>query len=64
MVLGTAAATSLSLQGSVTGRLIDGETKLPLCFAEIRLIPKPAPSDLAGIKDESDTSNPPEPHLM
>jgi hypothetical protein len=55
---------SLSLQGSVTGRLVDGETKLPLCFAEILLVPNPAQSNLAGTENEPDTSNPPKPHLV
>jgi len=37
---------SLSPHGSVADRLVDAETKLPLRFAEIRLIPKPTQAEL------------------
>jgi hypothetical protein len=54
---------SPSTTGSVIGHVDCEETKLPVRFAQVRLIPRPADADLVGIGERTVTSNPPKPYL-
>ena len=53
----------LSATGSVTGQVDYEETKLPVRFARISLVPRPTDQDLSGVENQTVMSNPPKPHL-
>jgi hypothetical protein len=50
--------------GSVMGYVDCVETKLPVRFAEILLVPIPTDADLSGVGDQTAVSNPRGPHLQ
>lgn len=49
--------------GSVIGYVVYDDMKLPVRFAEIRLVPKRTEADRVRIEEETNASNPPKPQL-
>ena len=54
---------SSALTGSVIGYVVYDETRLPVRFAEIRLVPKRTEADRVRIEEETNASNPPKPQM-
>ena len=51
------------LTGSVVGYVVCEETELPIRFAQISLVPRPADADLLRVEDQTVASDTPKPHL-